>query len=588
MALDLKIIGGLVVDGSGQEPYRADIGISGGRIVAVGKVADTAARTIDAQGCLVTPGFVDLHTHYDGQVTWDADLLPSAAHGITTAVMGSCGVGFAPVRPSDRDRLIKLFEGVEDIPGTALAEGIRWRWESFEQYMDAVDFGHTMDIATQVTHDALRIYAMGDRAVAGQEATDADLKAMQGLLRSALQAGAVGFSTGRTDNHRALDGSATPASEASDRELRTLAEAFAGLDHGVLQAVSDFDMERSPARFDAEFDLLEQWIAGAPGHGVSISLMQRDLVPTQYRQILKRAEGLAQRGVDIRVQVAPRGIGVLIGLEATFHPFIGYPSYKAIAQLPLDERVQIMRDPAFRSRLLAEKSEPVAGDGSPIPPLVDRLLGAIDMIAGRIFRLGDNPHYEPSVGESIRADALRRGVPTLEVLYDALLEQNGKELLYFPIYNYMGGNLEAVREMLHHPLAIPGLGDGGAHVGTICDASMPTFLLHYWTRDRAEGQLPLAKAVRMLTHDTAAFLGMRDRGLIQVGLKADLNVIDHAKLRLFRPRLVADLPAGGKRLLQDAAGYRATIVSGQVVSENGQLTGERPGRLVRLGQGRAS
>ncbi len=585
MQLDLKITGGLVVDGSGGEPYRADVGIAGGKIVAVGEVAQAATRTIDAQGCIVTPGFVDIHTHYDGQATWDADLQPSASHGVTTCVMGSCGVGFAPVRPQDRDRLIKLFEGVEDIPGSALAEGIRWRWETFEEYMDAVDFGHTMDIVTQVTHDALRIYAMGDRALAGELATEDDLQTMKGLLRTALQAGAAGFSTGRTDNHRAADGSATPASEANHRELRTLAEAFEGLNHGVLQAVSDFDMERSPDAFDGEFDVLEQWIAGAPGHGVSISLMQRDLVPTQYQQILKRAEALAAGGVNIRVQVAPRGIGILIGLEATFHPFIGYPSYKKIAHLSLAERVATMRDPAFRAQLLAERSEPVAGDGSPIPPLVDRLLGAIDMIAGRIFRLGDNPNYEPTVQESLRADAMRQGRPTLEVIYDALLEQEGKELLYFPLYNYMGGNLEAVSEMLHHPLALPGLGDGGAHVGTICDASMPTFLLLYWARDRAKDQLPLARAVRMLTRETAEFLGLRDRGLLAPGLKADVNVIDLEHLRLFRPRLVQDLPAGGKRLLQDAAGYRATVVSGEVVSQNGQLTGARPGRVVRVGVG---
>ena len=583
MQLDLKITGGLVVDGSGGEPYRADVGIAGGKIVAIGELTQAATRVVDAQGCIVTPGFVDIHTHYDGQATWDADLLPSAAHGVTTCVMGSCGVGFAPVRPQDRDRLIKLFEGVEDIPGTALAEGIQWRWESFEEYMDAVDFGHTMDIVTQVTHDALRIYAMGDRALAGELATDEDLQMMKGLLRQALQAGAAGFSTGRTDNHRAADGSATPASEANHRELRTLAEAFEGLNHGVLQAVSDFDMERSPEAFDGEFDVLEQWIAGAPGHGVSISLMQRDLVPTQYQQILKRAEALAENGVNIRVQVAPRGIGILIGLEATFHPFIGHPSYKKIAHLSLAERVAAMREPAFRAQLLTERSEPVAGDGSPIPPLVDRLLGAIDMIAGRIFRLGDNPNYEPTVQESLRADALRQGRPTLEVIYDALLEQEGKELLYFPLYNYMGGNLEAVSEMLHHPLALPGLGDGGAHVGTICDASMPTFLLLYWTRDRAKDQLPLARAVRLLTRETAEFLGLRDRGLLALGLKADVNVIDLQHLRLFRPRLVQDLPAGGKRLLQDSAGYRATVVSGEVVSENGQLTGARPGRVVRVG-----
>lgn len=583
MRLDLKITNGTLIDGTGAPARRGDLGIADGKIVAIGSVPEPADRTVDADGCIVTPGFVDLHTHYDGQATWDADLLPSAAHGVTTCVMGSCGVGFAPVRPSDRDRLIKLFEGVEDIPGTALAEGIQWQWEDFAGYLRALEFPHTMDIAAQVTHDALRIYVMGDRALANQPATDEDLRQMQGLLRQSLLDGAAGFSTGRTDNHRAADGSPTPASEASEKELKTLAQAFDGIGHGVLQAVSDFDMEQSPDRFDGEFDVLQAWMQGAPGHGVSLSLMQRDLVPTQYQQILRRAEALAGQGTKIRLQVAPRGIGVLLGLQATFHPFIGFPSYKRIAHLPLEQRVAAMRDPAFRAQILSEKTDRVAGDGSPIPPLADRLLAAIDLIAGRIFRLGDNPNYEPTVGESLRADALRQGRPTLEVIYDALLEHDGQELLYFPIYNYMGGNLEAVREMLHHPLAIPGLGDGGAHVGTICDASMPTFLLTHWTRDRAEGKLPLEKAVRLLTGEVADFLCMRDRGVLAAGKKADVNVIKLDELRLFRPRLVNDLPGGGRRLLQDSQGYRATIVSGAVVSENGQLTGNRPGRLVRVG-----
>ena len=584
MTLDLKITNGTIVDGTGAEGYRGSVGIREGRIVSLGEVSESATKTIDAEGALITPGWVDIHTHYDGQVSWDADLLPSSGHGVTTVVMGSCGVGFAPVRPSDRERLIKLFEGVEDIPGTALSEGINWRWESFPEYLSAIDFPHTMDFVGMMTHDALRIFVMGERALANEEATAADVAAMRALLRQGLEAGGAGFSTGRTDNHRALDGSATPASEASIAELRGLAAAFDGLSHGVLQAVSDFDMERSPERFDQEFDVLEQWIDAASGHGVSVSLMQRDLVPTQWQQILRRAEALHDRGVNIRVQVAPRGIGILLGLEATFHPFMGFPSYKKIAHLSLAERVAAMRAPDFRAQILTEKSDPVAGDGSPIPPLADRLLAAIEMISGRIFRLGENPSYEHSVGDSLLAEARRKGVSALSVIYDALLENDGHELLYFPIFNYMGMNLDAVGQMLHHPLAIPGLGDGGAHVGTICDASMPTYFLLHWARDRKEGRFSIEQAVRMLTHEPASFLGLHDRGVLAVGKKADINVVDLAALRLYRPRLVADLPAGGRRLLQDARGYRATVVSGEVVSEQGKLTGARPGRLVRVGR----
>jgi N-acyl-D-aspartate/D-glutamate deacylase len=582
---DLLITNGTLVDGTGAAPRRADVAVSGGRIAAVGEIEGAARRVLDAEGALVTPGFVDLHTHYDGQVSWDEDLLPSSAHGVTTCVMGSCGVGFAPCRARDRERLVELMEGVEDIPGTALSEGIRWSWESFSDYMDALaKTPRAIDYAVQVPHDALRVYTMGERGVAGEAATDEDIAAMRAELRRALEAGAIGFSTGRSDNHRSRTGAPTPAAEASGRELAGLAAAFQGLSHGVLQAVSDFDMAVGPDRFDAEFDLLERMAEAAPGHTLSISLMQRDQEPGQWRRILARAEAATARGLPIKVQVAPRGIGVLLGLEATFHPFMGFPSYKAIAHLPLAARVAEMRKPEFRARLLGEKSERVAGDGSPIPPIADWLLAQIDRIAFRFFRLGERPDYEPAAAASLGASAQRRGVSALAEILDALLENEGRELLYFPIYNYAGMSLDAVREMLVHPLALPGLSDGGAHVGTICDASFPTFLLSHWTRDRAAGKIPIERAVQMLSHDTARHLGLGDRGVIAPGLRADLNVIDMSKLRLLRPRLVADLPAGGKRLLQDVEGYRATVVAGEVVAENGNLTGVRPGRLVRAGQ----
>jgi N-acyl-D-aspartate/D-glutamate deacylase len=584
MRYDLAILGGTIVDGTGAPRRRGDVGIAAGRIVAVGELDGPAARTIDAEGAIVTPGFVDIHTHYDGQVSWDDALAPSSLHGVTTCVMGSCGVGFAPVRRGDEARLVELMEGVEDIPGSALSEGIRWGWESVREYMDAIDASpHAIDFAVQVPHDALRMYVMGERAIAEEPATEADIAAMREATRDALLAGAVGFSTGRTDNHRTSRGKPTPASEASARELVGIAGAFAGLSHGVLQAVSDFDMMAGEDRFDAEFDVLERMVEAADGHPLSLSLMQRDQAPQQWRRILARAEQAHARGTPIRVQVAPRPIGVLLGLQATFHPFMGYPSYKEIAALPLPERVAKLRDPERRARILGEKTDKVAGDGSPIPPLADLLLAQMNMLGHRIFRLGAEPDYEPAPETSIAAQASREGGTVLETLYDALLERDGEALLYFPLYNFGAGNLDPVHEMLNHPLALPGLSDGGAHVGTICDASFPTFLLTYWGRDRARGLMPIETLVRMQTRDTASWVGMHDRGRIEVGSKADVNVIDLGALRLRPPRLVADLPAGGRRLLQSADGYRATIVSGRVIAEGGALTPERPGRLVRVG-----
>jgi N-acyl-D-aspartate/D-glutamate deacylase len=583
MSYDLKIVGGTLVDGSGGPTRRADVGIRDGRIVEVGDLSGAAGPTLDAEGAIVTPGFIDVHSHYDGQVTWDEQLLPTAGHGVTTCVLGNCGVGFAPVRPADRQRLIELFEGVEDIPGSALAEGIRWRWESFPEYLSAIDFPHTIDFLTQVPHDALRVYAMGERALAGEAAGDDDITRMQALLHESLQAGAVGFSTGRTDNHRAKSGAATPASEAGVRELCGLAEVMRQHGRGVLQAVSDFDMAEGPQRFDAEYDVLLRMAEAAGGRPLSLSLMQRDQDPDQWRRILLRSEQACARGVPIRVQVAPRAIGVLLGLEASFHPFMGYPSYKAIAHLPLAERVRHLSDPQVRARLLSERSEPVAGDGSPIPPLADKLLARLDFVSMRLFRWSDRPRYEPTPEESICAEAQQRGVSYLAAVYDALLANGGEELLYFPLFNYTEWNLDNVRAMLTHPLALAGLSDGGAHVGTICDASFPTFLLQHWVRERSHGRLHLEHAVERLTSAPAAYLGLRDRGRIVPGLRADLNVIELDRLTLRKPRLVRDLPAGGKRFLQDAEGYRATLVGGEIVARDGRLTGRLPGRLVRAG-----
>ncbi len=581
--LDLKIVGGSVVDGTGAPARRADVGVSGGRIVEVGDVSSAARSTIDASGAIVTPGFIDLHAHYDGQISWDDELAPSVLHGVTTTVMGNCGVGFAPVHAADRERLIALMEGVEDIPGTALAEGIRWGWDSFPEYLDALDrTPRTIDVLAQVPHDALRVYVMGDRAVAGEPATAADVERMAGLVRAALESGAIGFSTGRTDNHRGNDGSATPSSEADRLELEGIARAMKGLSHGVLQAVSDFDMAAGKDRFDPEYALLEG-MARAAERPMSISLLQRFGDSEQWRRVLASVERSSASGLSVKVQVAPRAIGVLLGFEATFQPFMGFPGYKAVQHLPLADRVAHLRKPEVKAQILSEKSDKVAGDGSAVPPLADQLLANLDFVSMSLFRLGSTPNYEPKREDSLFGEATRRGVRPIEVVYDALLEDEGRALLYFPIYNYAAGNLDEVGEMLGHPLSLFGLGDGGAHVGTICDASFPTFLLTHWVRDRDHGRMPLERAVQMLAGDAASWLSLHDRGVIEVGRRADINVLALDQLALPAPRLVRDLPAGGKRLLQSADGYRATIVAGEVVRENGVTTRARPGRVVRAG-----
>jgi N-acyl-D-aspartate/D-glutamate deacylase len=582
---DIKIINGIIVDGTGAPGYAGDIAISEGRITALGSAPAEARETIDAKGAIVTPGFVDLHTHYDGQMSWDDEISPSALHGVTTCVMGSCGVGFAPVRPTDHAKLIDLMEGVEDIPGSALAEGLTWDWQTFPEYMSALDAKpHTIDFLAQVPHDPLRVYVMGDRALAEEDATSEDVAEMSRLVREALDAGAVGFSTGRSDNHRTAQGLPTPASEADAAELEGIAKAFVGSSHGVLMAVSDFNMALGDDHFNAEFDILERMAAAGGGARMSMSTMQRDGSPNQWKWILDRCEKANDKGHYLRCQVAPRAIGVMLGLQATFNPFMGFPSFKRISQLSLPEIVEQMRDPAFKKQLLTEKSEPLAGDGSSIPPLADEFLSKIDMVAMRLYRLGETPNYEPPVSSCLAAEAMQKKENVLSVIYDALLEQDGKALLYFPLMNYTGMNLDAVHAMLTHPLALPGLSDGGAHVGTVCDASFPTFFLMHWGRDREENRIPVEKIVKMQTHDTAEFIGLEDRGVLAVGKRADINVIDLENLSLRHPEMRQDLPAGGQRLLQAADGYLVTMVNGEIIARNGELTSARPGRLVRSGQ----
>ena len=580
--LDCLIKNGTVVDGTGQKPFVADIGIQGGRISQIGQINESAEETIDATGLWVTPGFIDLHTHYDGQVTWDECFTPSIYHGVTTVVMGNCGVGFAPKRPGTEDDLVKLMEGVEDIPGAALHEGIVWNWESFPEYMNALSASpHSLDFLVQVPHDPLRMYVMKERALAQEAATPEDIKQMRSLLREALEAGAVGFSTGRSDNHRTSEGKETPAAEASHAELTGLAQAFKGLSHGVVQMVSDYNLLNGPAEFEAEFDLVEA-IAKASGKSLSLTWLQRDPGGEQYLRIQDRVEKAVANGLPLYMQTGARGIGVLNGLDASFHPFMGFPSYKEVAHLPLAERAVALRDPARKARILSEKSERLAGDGSSIPPLVDILLAKIDMISGRMFPLEATLNYEPSVMESFLVRAKQKGVTPLDVIYDHLSAGNGEGLIYFPIFNYNEGNLDTVRKMLDHPRALSGLSDAGAHVGTVCDASFTTFMLTHWVQGREKDTLPLETVIEMLTQRNAKYLGLKDRGVLKVGMRADINAIDPQQLSVGMPQLVRDLPAGGKRFLQKAKGYVATWVAGELVQHKGEITSARPGHLVRM------
>jgi len=593
--LDLVIEGATVIDGTGAAPRTADVGITEGHIREVGRVTSQARERIAAHGAWLTPGFVDLHTHYDGQASWDETFNPSIHHGVTTVVFGNCGVGFAPLAPGDKQRavdgLISLMEGVEDIPGVALAEGVSFDWQSFPEYMNALErMPHSLDFLVQVPHDPLRMAVMGDRALAQQVATDADIADMRRLLREALEAGAAGFSTGRTDNHRTTAGLATPASEAAAAELAGIAQAFKGLDHGVVQLVSDFNLLHGPEGFDAEFDLVEL-LAKESGKSLSMTWLQRDPGGEQWRAIRSRTDAAVASGLPLWLQASPRGIGVILGLDTTFHPLMGFPAYIDVASMPLAERAAALRDPARKARLLKETSGRLAGDGSAIPPLVDLMLARIEMISGRMFPLvvkdsQDQSHvdYEPPVARSLLARARQRGCSALEAIYDFLAEGDGSNLIHFPIFNYNQGSLATAREMLDHPRVLYGLSDAGAHVGTICDASSSTFMLSHWARDRHEGRLVPEYAIEMLTRRNARHLGLHDRGEIAPGMRADFNLIDPLRIAPAIPHLVRDLPAGGKRLLQTSHGYLGTWVAGQPVIRDGHITRERPGQLVRLGR----
>ncbi|GGC51031.1 N-acyl-D-amino-acid deacylase family protein [Chelatococcus reniformis] len=563
---DLVIRHGTVVDGSGAPSFEADVAIRDGRIAAIGRVAGAGVEEIDAKGQLVTPGFVDIHTHYDGQAVWDRHLAPSAWHGATTVVMGNCGVGFAPVKPNDRDKLIALMEGVEDIPAPCLAEGLDFNWESFADYLDVVAARRRdVNVCAQLPHAAARVYVMGERALALENATPADVARMRQIVADAVRAGAFGVATSRTINHKTLAGDPTPTLRAQEDEILGLAMGLADAGSGNLQLVSDFNQPDA----ESEFAMLRR-VVERSGRPCLFSLVQRHDRPTEYRTLLALADQASRQGHIMRPVFPPRPIGILFGLNGSQNPFSGTPSYKAIADKPLAERVAIMRDPAFRAQLLSE--DPRKGSNFP-------LLRALNY--GRLFPLGDNPDYEPPRESSIAAIAEREGRTPPEVAYDLLIANDGTDFLLFTLVNYADYSLAASREMLGHANAIMGLGDGGAHVGFICDGSFLTYLLSWWGRDRPNDRLAVEECVRRLTSDTAGAMGLHDRGLLRVGLRADVNVIDFGRLGIEKPYIKADLPAGGRRFLQKARGYTATVVAGEVTYRDGEATGALPGVLVR-------
>lgn len=571
MALyDLIIRGGTIHDGTGAPPVIGDVAVKDGRIVAVGRVDGDATEVIEAAGKLVTPGFVDVHTHFDGQVTWENRLSPSSGHGVTTAVMGNCGVGFAPCRPDHRDTLVKLMEGIEDIPEVVMVEGLPWNWETFPEYLDALEARELdIDIAAQIPHSALRVYVMGERAARREAPTAEDLAEMRRLVAEGIAAGGFGVTTSRNVMHRTRAGDLAPSLYSDVDELCALAAGLNDADGGVFQIIP---APAEPA--EVEFPILRQ-VAETSGRPVSFTLLD---VPNQpgegWRYHLAGLEQAAADGLKMRGQVAPRPVGMFFGLDLSLHHFSSHPTYKEIAHLPLAERVALMRDPDFKAKLLAESPE----DTNPTTLML------IGTFRGT-YQWDEHPNYEPQRADRVDARAAAAGLSLDEYAYEALLGKAGQTVFYLPAANYTGGNLGPVREMLGSPHTVMALADGGAHYGLICDASFPTFYLQRWARDATpDERIDLPEAIAELTSRAASLIGMTDRGRIAVGLKADLNVIDLDRLALRVPTIEYDLPAGGKRMQQKADGIVATVVSGQVTYRNGQHTGALPGRLVRRGE----
>lgn len=566
---DLVIRNGTLIDGTGDERRSGDIAVTAGIITDVGEVDGTGHREIDADGRLVQPGFVDIHTHYDGQATWDSQLAPSSWHGVTTVVMGNCGVGFAPVKPEDHIRLIQLMEGVEDIPGTALHEGLPWAWESFEEYLDFLDSKHhDIDMGAQLPHAAVRLNVMGERGANREPATPNDIAEMAEIARRAVEAGAIGFTTSRTLNHRSSLGEPTPTLDAEFDELVGIAEALGVAGKGVIQLVSDL------IDFDSEFALARA-MGERSGRPVSVSIAQAKGRPELWKQSLDAMAQATAEGVVMRGQVGARAVGILLGHQGTLSPFMKCATYKATRHMPIAQRVKELRRTDVRQAILSERQ--VDRDS---PLLGSRLIDRWHLM----YPLGDPPNYEPDPSTSIAATAKRQGIDPVELAYDTLLDNGGRAMLYMPTLNYADGNLDAVRDMLVHEAAVPGLSDGGAHVGTICDVSFPTTLMQWWGRDRPHGRIPLETIVHKQARATAEAVGFMDRGLLAPGYKADINVIDFDALTLHAPTIVGDLPAGGNRLLQRVTGIDHTFVCGIEVASNSESTGETPGRLVRGAQ----
>ena len=565
-AYDLIIRNGLVIDGSGADRFEADVAVTDGRIAAIGALSGRGLEEIDAKGRLVTPGFVDIHTHYDGQAVWSERLSPSSSHGVSTVVGGNCGVGFAPCRPEHHDLLVSVMEGVEDIPEVVMTEGLTWEWETYPEYLDAIaKRPHDIDFASQIPHSAVRVYVMGQRGADREAATADDLNRMQAVVREAMDVGALGFATSRLIIHKTGQGDAIPTWEAAESELEAMAMALKDAGKGVLQAVFG-----APGRtFEDEIDLLSR-LTRMSGRPASFSMAQANDSPDAWRGVMRHLAAANRDGPPIRAQVYPRPIGVVLGFDLSINPFSLCPSYQPLIKLPFAKRIAALRDPEMRARLLAE--EP----GDAIIPLA-RMGRRFNFI----YPLGDPPNYEPGQESSIAAQAAARGVHPAELAYDLLLENGGRGLLLAALANYGSGSLDPIHALITDPNSVLGLGDGGAHYGMICDSSYPTFVLQHWTRERQGARLSLEQAIKALTSDPAETVALRDRGVLAVGRKADINVIDYDAVALEKPHVLYDLPAGGRRITQGASGYEALVVSGQVVARGGEPTGALPGRLVR-------
>lgn len=565
---DIVIRGGLIVDGTGGTPFLGDVGIRGPRIAAVGIVEGAGREEMDAHQKIVTPGFIDIHTHYDGQVTWETQLKPSSNHGVTTVVMGNCGVGFAPCRREHRELLMRVMEGVEDIPEVVMATGVPWNWESFPEYLDALDQRRAdVDFAAQVPHSAIRIFVMGERGASRTLATEDDLAAMTELVREAVNAGALGVTTSQSHGHRTVDGELAPSVDAVEAELIALAAGLAQAGKGVFQIIPNSQFGGcKPQDEMATFRRIVQ----ASGRPLSFSLLEKKYNPDLPDTMLRLVREARHDGFAIRAQVYPRPIGMLFGLELSFHPFRFHPSFREIEHLPLNAKVAALSDPMFRARLLNERPKT---DN----PLYMTLASDVD----DLYPLGDPPNYEPDPSTRLGVQACLRGVTSSVLALETLLVNKGNGILLMPSSNYVHGNLESVRRMITDPNTVIALGDGGAHYGLICDSSFPTFLLSYWTRDRKQGRLPVSWAIRELTHVPASAVGLNDRGLLKKGYKADVNVIDWNRIQLNAPQVAYDLPAGGRRLMQKAVGFDVTIVSGEPTYRHNAPSGALPGRLIR-------